>query len=151
MSILASPMYFIMVVSAVLTLILSLVNKVFTDPDRMKEIQATMKSYNKELMAATRAKDNEKLEKLQKDKPKISQMQQEMMKMQKPIFLSMIPFLVVFYFLGKLATGQGWGEFIQLPFTISLFSVGNDLTWIGWYMWCSLPFTMLFRKALGIS
>ena len=89
MSILSSPMYFIMVVSAVLTLTLSLVNKVFTDPERMKEIQAIMKSYNKELMAATRAKDSEKLEKLQKEKSKISQMQQEMMKMQKPIFLSM--------------------------------------------------------------
>lgn len=146
----AYPMYFIMVVSAVISLILALVTKVLIDQDRMKDIQKEVKVYNQKLMKATREKDQKVLDKLGKEKSKIMGLQNEMMKMQMPMFASMLPFFVVFYFLRQFATAQGWGEFIMLPFMINVLNIGNSFTWLGWYILCSMPFTVLFRKFLGV-
>ena len=150
LDLLAYPMYFIMVVAAVLSFTLALINKVLIDQDRMNEIQNDVKVYNKKLMKATREKDQKVIDKLNKEKPNIMAMQNEMMKMQMPMFASMLPFFVVFYVLRTVATGQNWGEFMQLPFTINILNIGNSFTWLGWYILCSLPFTVLFRKFLGV-
>lgn len=151
MNLVQYPMYFIMVVSIVLSMILTLVNKLLIDQERMKEIQKRVTAYNKKLMKATKAQDKEELDQLGKEKPQIMKMQSEMMKMQMPMFASMLPFFVVFFLLRRLADNMEWGQFMALPtdpFTWPLFGAG--LTWLGWYILCSLPFTSLFRKVLGV-
>jgi uncharacterized membrane protein (DUF106 family) len=152
MNLLDNPMWFIMIIAAVLAAIMAIVNKVLVDQDRVKEIQTEMKAHNKKLMKASREKNQEELEKLNRDKPRIAQMQQELMKMQMPMFASMLPFFVVFYVLRSVANAQDWGQFMALPwddiFALPLF--GRKLSWLGWYIFCSLPFTSFFRKILGV-
>ena len=116
----------------------------------MKEIQKKVSGFNKEIMRATKAKDTAKVAELNKDKPQIMQMQQEMMKMQMPMFMSMVPFILVFMGLKRLAVSMDWGVIIQLPFNLPILGINNSFTWLGWYILCSLPFTALFRKVLGV-
>tara|TARA_Y100000310_G_scaffold343171_1_gene449624 strand:- start:58 stop:513 length:456 start_codon:yes stop_codon:yes gene_type:complete len=150
MGLLQSPILLVGMISAVLSLILTLVNKVIVDQGRMKEIQKKVSSFNKELMRATKANDQAKVAEMNKEKPQVMQMQQEMMKMQMPMFMSMVPFIVVFIFLKKLAVSMDWGVIINLPFNIPLLGINNSFTWLGWYILASLPFTVLFRKILGV-
>jgi len=148
LGILEYPLFFIMGVAIVLSAILTIVNKLLVDQNRMKELQAETKKYQKRLMAATKAGDQEELKKIEKDKPKINQMQSEMMKMQMPIFASMLPFFVVFYILRTWADKAAWGEFVMLPFKMPI--AGTTMTWLGWYIMCSLPFSTFFRKVFGV-
>jgi uncharacterized membrane protein (DUF106 family) len=145
------PIVFIGTVSVVLSLILTLVNKVIVDQGRMKEIQKKVSVYNKELMKATKSKDQAKVAEMNKEKPQIMQMQQEMMKMQMPMFMSMVPFILVFMFLKRLAVSMDWGVIIQLPFNLPVLGINNSFTWLGWYILCSLPLTALFRKILDVK
>ena len=80
MGLLQSPILLVGMISAVLSLILTLVNKVIVDQGRMKEIQKKVSSFNKELMRATKANDQAKVAEMNKEKPQVMQMQQEMMK-----------------------------------------------------------------------
>jgi len=151
MNLLHQPVLFIAIVSIVMSSILTLVNKVIVDQGRMKEIQKRVSSFNKTLMKATKANDQAKVTELNKEKPQITQMQQEMMKMQMPMFMSMVPFIIVFMLLRRLADAMAWGVIIQLPFNIPVLGINNSFTWLGWYILCSLPFTALFRKILGVK
>lgn len=159
---LSNPTYFIMGVAILISLILTLVNMFVINQKRMKEINSEVKAYNKKLMKATRKNNQEELDKLKKKKPQIMQLQQELMKMQMPMFLSMLPFFVVFLLLRRLAEAQAWGEFLLFPWCPSLAAAsagtcfalplfGASLGWLGWYIVCSMPFTSFFRKLLGVQ
>lgn len=162
LAIMSYPTYLILGIAIVISLILTIVNLVLVDQERMKEINKKVKSYNKKLMKATKEQNDEELKKLKSRKPAITKMQQELMKMQMPMFLSMLPFFVVFLLLRRVAEAQAWGEFMLFPwcstwaaanadkcFALPLF--GNSLGWLGWYIICSLPFTSFFRKMLGVQ
>jgi uncharacterized membrane protein (DUF106 family) len=151
MDLLSNPVLFIAIVSGVLSLILTLVNKVIVDQGRMKELQKKVSVYNKELMKASKSNDTAKVAQLNKDKPQIMQMQREMMQMQMPMFMSMVPFIIIFIFLRKLADAMAWGVIMDLPFNLPIMGINNSFTWLGWYILCSLPFTALFRKVLGVK
>jgi len=151
-AILQTPTLFIFLVGTVIAALMTVVNKFFIDQDRMKEIQLTMKKHNKKLMKATKAQDTEALKSLDIDKPKIMQMQKEMMKMQMPVFISTLPLLVIFMLLRKLAESQAWGEFLIIPWaeTIVIPIFGPSLGWLGWYILVSLVMTTFFRKITDI-
>lgn len=151
MNILNYPMIFIMIVAAIIAVLMALITKLLVDQKRVKEIQEQVKVHNKKLMKATREKNQEEIDKLNKDKPRIMQMQSELMKMQMPVFMAMFPFIIVFFLLRQLATSMGWGQFMALPsdpYEWPMF--GQQLGWFGWYLICSLPFNSFFRKALGV-
>jgi len=150
LNILNYPVFFIMLVAITLSLVLTLVNKKLVDQNRLKEIQTRVNSYNKKLMKASKGQDQETLNKLSSEKPAIMQLQSEMMKMQLPVFASMLPFFLVFMGLRRLAVSMAWGEFIVLPFTVNFLSIGGSLSWLGWYIMCSFPFTSIFRKLLDV-
>lgn len=145
------PMLFIMVIAMVLSAIMAIVNTVLIDQKRMKEIQIDVKKHNKELIKATKAQDQDTLKRLEKEKPRINQLQGEMMKMQMPMFAAMLPFFVVFIVLRNLTDSLQLGEFVELPAIIRGGWWGNTWTWLGWYIICSLAFSTLFRRILGVK
>ena len=151
MNIPIDPIYFILIISAVISLTLTLVNKLVVDQNRLKEIQKEVKEHNKKLMKANREKDQASIDKLTKDKARVMELQSEMMKMQMPVFASTFPFIIVFFLLKKLALSMAWGAFVLLPFNVPILNIGNSFTWLGWYIMCSLPFTSLFRKILNVN
>lgn len=145
---------FIFLVGVMASAILTIINKLLVNQGRMKEIQKYVSDYNKKLMKATKEKDEVTIKALDGEKQKVMQMQGEMMKMQLPVFASLIPFFVVFYVLGNISTSNNWGEFIKLPWgsAVPLFGMANGkLGWLGWYILTSIPMTSLFRKALGVN
>lgn len=149
-----NPLYFIALISAVASAILTILNKLLVDQDRMKEIQKYVKDYNKRYMKAVKEKNTEEQKQLDNEKSKMMQMQHEMMKMQMPVFASLLPFFAVFILLGKINDANAWGEFVNLPWgsLVPLFGFANGkLGWLGWYILSSFAFTTGFRKALNLA
>ena len=148
------PLIFISIISGVASAILAILNKLLVDQDRLKEIQKYVADHNKRQMKAFKEKNDAELKALEPEKAKVMQMQHEMMKMQMPVFASLLPFFAVFIVLGKIADANAWGEFITLPWgsAIPLFGMKNgELGWLGWYILCSFPLTTAFRKALRLT
>ncbi len=147
-------MLFIFLITVVITAIMTIVNKVLVNQERLKEIQKYVADHNKRNMKAIKEKNEEEMKKLSDEKPKIMQMQSEMMKMQMPMFAAMLPFFVVFIVLGKIAATQNWGEFMTLPWgnAIPIWGLANGkLGWLGWYIFCSVPLTSVFKKVMGVN
>ena len=148
-----NAMLFIFLIGVVASAILTIVNKLLVNQERLKEIQKYVGDYNKKLMKATREKNEAEIKALEPEKEKVMQMQSEMMKMQLPVFASLLPFFVVFGVLGKIATANQWGQFIDLPWgsIVPFLGMGDGkLGWLGWYIMTSFPMTSLFRRALGV-
>ena len=148
------PLVFIFIISGVASAILAILNKMLVDQDRLKEIQKYVADHNKRQMKAHKEKNDAELKALEPGRAKVMQMQHEMMKMQMPVFASLLPFFAVFIVLGKIADANAWGEFITLPWgsAIPLFGMKNGvLGWLGWYILCSFPLTTAFRKALRLT
>ncbi len=149
-----NPLFFIAAISAVASAILTILNKLLVDQDRMKEIQKYVKDYNARYMKAVKEKNTEEQKQLDTEKPKMMQMQHEMLKMQMPVFASLLPFFAVFILLGKIDGANAWGEFVNLPWGSFIPFLGFEngkLGWLGWYILSSFSFTTAFRRALNLA
>ncbi|HIK00506.1 TPA: DUF106 domain-containing protein [archaeon] len=148
-----NAMLFIFIIAMVASAILTIINKLLVNQERLKEIQKYVSDYNKKLMQATKEKNQEAIKALEDEKQKVMQMQSEMMKMQLPVFAALIPFFVVFAVLGNIADSNQWGQFINLPWgnVIPFLGLGDGkLGWLGWYILASFPMTSVFRRSLGV-
>ena len=76
------------------------VRKKLVDSVKLKRIMKETKGWQKERMAAFRAKDQKKIAELSKKSQYMNKMQMEMMQMNmKPMMITIIPLLLIFYFL----------------------------------------------------
>ena len=87
-----------------LSILLNLFNagirKKLVDSVKLKRIMKETKGWQKERMAAFRAKDQKKIAELSKKSQYMNKMQMEMMQMNmKPMMITIIPLLLIFYFL----------------------------------------------------
>jgi len=137
------PLWFILVMSIVLSLATTLIYKYATDQNLIKQIREDMKKYQEQM-------------KLHKDDPhKIAEIQSLMMPLNsklmmqsmKPMLITTVPFLIVFAILSKLLVGL---VVIPLPFHFPLSSLPTGLGWVGTYVIFSLIFTTAFRKLMKV-
>ena len=87
-----------------LSILLNLFNagirKKLVDSVKLKRIMKETKGWQKERMAAFRAKDQKKIAELSKKSQYMNKMQMEMMQMNmRPMMITIIPLLLIFYFL----------------------------------------------------
>ncbi len=136
----------VVVLATIITLTNTLMTKKFVNYKRIKEIQAEMNDHRKKMMESYKAKDEEAMKKSKGDEPRIMQLQQEMMQLQYPMFFSLIPIMIIFFW--AKAAFVDTGIVVVLPFTLPKW--GTSLGWLGWYLMCSMPFTILFRKAFRV-
>lgn len=125
-------------ISILLSLITTLVYKYATNQSVMKELKADLKKYQ-EQMKDHRDNPTEVLE-IQK---KAMEVNSKYMKQSfKPMFITLIPFLIIFYLLKMV-----YDTMIIIPLS---FWQGH-LGWVGSYIIFSMVFTSLFRKALKVA
>jgi len=76
------------------------VRKKLVDSVKMKRIMKETRAWQKERMAAFRAKDQAKIDEMSKKSKYMNKMSMEMMQMNiRPMMITIIPLLLIFYFL----------------------------------------------------
>lgn len=133
----------VLIISLILSLIMVLLTKFLTNQDEIRKAKREMKFYQDKIKKAQKSEDKEAVSKLSKDMLKASskQMKQSM----KPMFVSLIIFVIA---LGWL-TGEYGELLINLPITLPV--LGNQLNWFWWYLIIVLPTSFIFRKMLGVE
>lgn len=134
---------FILLLSIVLSLIVTLIYKYATDQVVMKDLKEQLKKYQEQMKAAK--DDMQKLSEIQKKSMEVNM--KYMKQSFKPMIITMIPFLLIFWWLKKLYTGV---VVIPFNFHFPLSGLETGLGWIGFYIILSMIFTTLFRKALKV-
>jgi len=123
----ANPQISIVILSVIVTLVSTLVTKWFTNQAQLKQLKERQKEIQKELK---NCKDDCVLKELQSE---MLQITGTMMKSSfKPLLITMIPFLLLFY----------WVR--------SIFTPVLGFGWFWWYLGGSLVSGMIWRKILKI-
>ena len=137
----------IIALAIVINLISSGMQMVFVDVKKMRSLQKEMKDHRKKIMAAAKAGEKDKDPEAASSQSRMMEIQQELMKLQTPMFLSMIPIIFVFIWMREAFIGTG--IVINLPHSLPIW--GDSLGWLGWYILASFPTSMLLRKLVRIS
>lgn len=132
---------FILLLSVCLTLITSLVNRMFTDPKQMRAWRKEIKRWTDEFREATRTKDKKLLAKVEKQRPMIMKLQQKMSwQSMKVSLLFFVPFILMWQVLWSI-----YGE------PVAFLPGFGPLSIVYWYLLCSMFFSTIFSRALGVG
>jgi uncharacterized membrane protein (DUF106 family) len=147
--------FFILGLSAAISLLTTLVNRRFTDPEKSRAWRKEIADWNSDLRAARGNKDKKVLEKVMKKQQYIMQLQSKMMwQGMKVSLLFLVPLFLMWQILGSfygptaIAYLPGMGN--QLILTVPIFGkvVLSSLFW--WYLLCSFLFGTAFQHAFGL-
>jgi len=137
---------FIFILAATISFLISLANRLTTDPEKTKAWRREIAEWNEQLRKARKSGDKKQMEKLMKKQQYILQIQAKMSwQSMKVSFLFFIPLMIVWYFLGRMP----WQDIAYFPGIGSWLGPFSSLLW--WYLLCSFLFSTLFSHLLGIS
>ncbi len=129
----------IAVISIALAIMSALVRKAVLDMKKLKQMKEEMKEQQRIMKEATKSGDTKKMQKAQEHLMKLTM---ENMKYSfKPMLITFIPFIIIFYWL------QGQYTSVGTVATI----LGFDLGWLGWYLVTSIISSLIINKILNIS
>jgi len=132
---------FILLLCISLTVLTSIVNRLFTNPEQLRAWRKEIKEWTDEFREAQRSKDKKNLAKVEKQKTRIMKLQQKMSWQQMKVsLLFFVPFLLMWQVL--------WGIY-QEP--VAFLPGFGPLSIIYWYLVCSLFFSTLFSRILGVG
>ena len=133
----------IILISAILSLAVTLVYKFFTNQTLMKELKQEMKKMQERMKVS---KDQSEIAKLQKQS--MSTNMKLMKESFKPMLITILPFFAIFAWLKSIYAGM---TIIPLSFHIPLSSLETGVGWIGTYILLSLIFSTVFRKLFKVT
>ena len=128
----ASPLGGILFISFLITLIITLLYKVFTNQEAMKAIKDELKEMRKEMKEFK--EDPQKMMELQKKSMKKSM--EQMKHSMKPMLITMIPLIIIF----------GWLRSVYAETGALIFG----LSWLWIYILSSVVFSIALRKILKV-
>lgn len=138
------PLISIMLFSLVITVISTLSQKYFTNQIKMKEVR-------------TRSKEiQDKMKLHRNDIKKVNELNEELMKLStesmkesfKLMFITLIPFLIIFKLLRDLYMNAEVGDIIYWGANVPMF--GQGAGWLLSYIIFSIIFSMILRKFLKV-
>jgi uncharacterized membrane protein (DUF106 family) len=144
----------IVILSTITALYSSIIQKYTINYEKMQEVQARMKVFQKEFREAQLSQDEKKIKKLDARKDKMMKEQLEMSQNQfKPMaYILVLSVPIFFWLLFRLNTVEAS---INMPFfgthLLSDMVLGPVPAWILWYMICSLTLSQVVRKSLNIG
>jgi uncharacterized membrane protein (DUF106 family) len=147
-------MFFILAIAVVFSLIITLITKRVVDWPKVKQMRKEVDDWRKQLLEAQRRKDFKRLYKLQQDQKRIMGLQgQVMMASFKPAIFYIIPYFLLWMWLGSLYSGWivawlpfnlPWPSFGFWPFLGTCVSLG----FAGWFLLSYFGFSSIWRKLL---
>ena len=146
------------------------VRKKMVDQVKLKRIMKETRAYQKERMAAMRAKDQEKMSELGKKSAYMNKMSMEMMQMNmRPMMITFVPLILIFYFvlpqlfsytvaISPIPLNVIPGDFFQLTCTAEqaadpehVCETENALFLWAWYFLSSIAFSGIIMKLTKTS
>ncbi len=134
----ANPRISIIIAGFIVTLVMTLVTKYFTDQKRLKELKAKQKEHEKKMKEHQAKGDMESYNKLQKE---VLQQIPEMMKHSfKPILITFLPIILMFSWLRSIYSPTELGQ-------VSFLLPG----WVWWYLGSAIISSIILRKVLDVA
>ncbi len=142
-----SPPIAIMLVSMFISLVVSLANRILTNPKQLAEWRKEVNKWMTEFNKAKREGNKKLLAKLKRQQPRITQLQSKILvQSMKPLPVSMVIYLFFWWMVltpkysGIPVAFIPW--FGEEPLTLGLFE---------WYVLCSFLFGIIFSRIFGTS
>jgi uncharacterized membrane protein (DUF106 family) len=129
----AYPISALIIISAVLTLITSLLMMHFTDQDHIKNLKKRQKELQKELKECTKKGEHSRIGELNNEMMELTGKLMKASFSIKQLVITMIPFLLIFR----------WLRTLYIPL------YGN--WWILWYILASMIASTLYRKMFKMA
>jgi uncharacterized membrane protein (DUF106 family) len=151
-----------------LNLFNAVVRKKLVDQEKLRRIMKETKEWQKERMAAFRAKDSEKQAQLDKKSAYMSKLNQELMQMNmRPMMITFVPLILIFYFvlpplfsytvaISPVPLNVIPGNIFQLTCTAEnidgkICHHVNEVYFWGWYFLSSIAFSGIIMKLTKTS
>ena len=163
----ANPALTVLIIAFIVSLITTVANKYLVDQDELNRKNLEMKEFNKELREAQKRGDGKKLAEMQAKQAEMMQEQTAMMTDQfKPIFVTMIPILLIFFWMRSCAIHDlviilpksvYWAIVTPFWHWIGSIMYGGEATipygigWLLWYFICTFGMSQILRKYLGFK
>ncbi|MDD1663924.1 MAG: DUF106 domain-containing protein [Methanomicrobiales archaeon] len=149
------PFYaIILILSALTGLYSSLLQKYTIDYERLQEVQAGMKEFQKEYRDAQLSRDEKRVKKLESKRDKMMKEQMEVSQEQfKPMAYILLVSIPIFLWLIYKLPLQNAKIFFPYfgEFSIWTGAIWIVPAWILWYMICSISISQVIRKSLNIG
>ena len=117
----------VMLIAIAVSLGTTLVNKRIINQDRMDEIKKQISDFQKRYNETKKSGDEEKIKEMTEEQKKMMGLTKEMMiNSFKPMAITIVPILVIFYFLSN--TYGSLGDIVRLPV------LNWNLSWFWWYI-----------------
>lgn len=125
------PRISVIVIALLVSLFISIIQKYFGNQERMKEIKQKQKSLQEKMKEHQKDGNHDKVMELQKEM--FSHMGETFKHSFKPMLITMVPLLILIYWLKDIYNPilGGW--------------------WLAWYIGASLVFSMVWRKVLNLA
>jgi uncharacterized membrane protein (DUF106 family) len=151
-----------------LNLFNAVVRRKLVDQEKLKRIMKETRAWQKERMAAFRAKDKEKQAELNKKSAYMTKLNQEMMQMNmRPMMITFVPLILIFYFvlpplfsytvaLSPIPLNVIPGDFFELTCTAAkvdgeICQHENELYFWAWYFLSSVALSGIIMKITKTS
>ncbi|MFB0543375.1 MAG: EMC3/TMCO1 family protein [Candidatus Bathyarchaeia archaeon] len=139
---------FIFILSIVVNLLVSWVNRRTIDLEEYKEWTIKSTLVRREYMKAVQSGNKRLVDKLQKEQQEIMKSQSAMtMQQLKFQLFFFIPFIALWQILGVFFANAGTVAY--MPFNAPFF--GTELSLFSWYFICSIATSILTRRLLGLT
>ena len=117
----------VMLIAIAVSLGTTLVNKRIINQDRIDEIKKQISDFQKRYNEAKKSGDENKIKEMTEEQKKMMGLTKEMMiNSFKPMAITIVPILVIFYFLSN--TYGSLGDIVRLPV------LNWNLSWFWWYI-----------------
>ncbi|MFN3654516.1 MAG: EMC3/TMCO1 family protein [Candidatus Nitrosotenuis sp.] len=163
-------MFGILGFSILLNLFNAVVRRKLVDQEKLQRIMKETRAWQKERMAAFRAKDSAKQAELDKKSAYMTRLNQEMMQMNmRPMMITFVPLILIFYFVlpplfpyivavSPISLNVIPGDFFQLTCTAESIQKTpnvchnvNDVYFWAWYFLGSIAFSGIIMKITKTS
>ena len=132
----------VIIISLILTSLVTLVYKLFTNQEMLKTMKQQLKDYQKQMSELK--SQPEKMMEIQKKSMELNM--QYMKHTMKPTLFTFLPIIIIFSWLRDSFLNKG--DIITWSFNIPLF--GTGLGWLGTYIISSIIISILLRKIFKI-
>jgi len=138
--ILFKPHILLLLVSSILTVFITLLNRILVNKKLMDEIKAKMVELRENITKAQKEGDLESVNKFFNEMMKANT--QFMKQNLKSLIVSVIVVLLVFPLIGSNFSGLT----VYMPFELPI--LGSKLNWVAWYVFVSFAIGWLARKLM---
>jgi uncharacterized membrane protein (DUF106 family) len=138
-----SPTLDIFLITLLVALFTTLINKYFSDQIKIKALRAEMKELQKTMREHIKNKNPTKASAIQKDIMKKNMENIKHAMNPKILLLTMVPLLIVFSFISKIF--GDFGEFFTFPI------FGWTFGWLGTYIIFSIICSIAMKKVLDVA